>query len=242
MNRAEATLVGLLVTDGTLSPKGKSAWKLYFSNKSERLVTPFRVCINKCFALPASRVRLGMTNDGLYRAVVDSKDAGDALTRKFGTFRTLRYKNGILPKVRLPVEKILQHNVAKPFLQAAFSADGGVNLYVARRAGTQGGTRWLIRGVYLACAHPILRRDYCALLSALGIRARNVAGDGKVKIETEEDIRVFQKKVGFIEGVCITHTSRFWPKIEKQDLLNRLIESYKAPSAVYQLPQFDIVN
>ena len=242
MNRAEATLIGLLFTDSCLSPKGKSAWRFYFSNKSKRLVAIFRDCMMQCFALPASRVRLGMTNDGLYRAIVDSKDAGDVLTRKFGTFRTLRYKNGILPKARLPVQELLQHNVAEDFLRAAFSSDGGVNLYVARRSGARGGTRWLIRGVYIACAHPALRSDYCTLLKVLGIRVRNVAGDGKVKIETEEDIRAFQKKVGFIEGVHITHTSRFWPKVEKQDLLNRLVKSYKVPSTIYQLPQFDLVK
>ena len=242
MTRTEATLIGLLFTDGCLSPKGKSAWRFYFSNKSERLVAIFRDCMVQCFTLPTSRVRLGMTNDGLYRAIVDSKDAGDALTRKFGTFRTLRYENGILPEARLPVQELLQHNVAEDFLRAAFSSDGGVNLYVARRNGARGGTKWLIRGVYLACAHSALRRDYCALLNALGIRVRSVTQDGKVKIETEEDIRAFQKKVGFIEGVHITHTSKFWPKIEKQDLLNRLVESYKVPSAVYRLPQFDLVK
>ncbi len=242
MNRAEATLIGLLFTDGCLSPKGKSGWRFYFSNKSEKLVSIFRDCMMRCFALPASRVRLGMTSDGLYRAIVDSKDAGDALTRKFGTFRTLRYKNGILPEARLPVQELLRLNVAEDFLRAAFSSDGGVNLYVARRCGARGGTRWLIRGVYLACAHPSLRCDYCALLNALDIRVSNVAGDGKVKMETEEGIRTFYEKVGFIEGVRITHTSRFWPKVEKQVLLERLIESYQEPAAVYSLQQFDLVK
>ena len=242
MNRAEATLIGLLYTDGCLSPKGKSGWRFYFSNKSERLVALFRECMMQCFALPSSRVRLGSTNDGLYRAIVDSKAAGDLFTRRFGTFRTLRYKNGILPKARLPVQELLQHHVAEDFLRAAFSADGGVNLYAARRFGARGETRWLIRGVYIACAHPALRRDYCNLLDALGIRARNVATDGKVKIETKKDIRAFYEKVGFIEGVRITHTSKFWPEVEKQALLERLIESYQEPSAVYSLQQFDLVK
>ncbi len=192
----------------------------------------------RCFALPSSRVRLGTTNDGLHRALVDSKEAGDAFTRRFGTFRTLR-RNGEHTNAHLPIQELLQHDVAADFLKAAFSCDGGVNLYVARRKGTSGGTQWLIRGVYLACAHPQLRREYCELLHALGITARNVAGDGKVKIETEKDIRTFQKKIGFIDGVHITHTSKFWPSIEKQKLLKRLIQSYDSPRAIYQLSQFD---
>ena len=192
----------------------------------------------QCFALPSSRVRLGMTNDGLYRALVDSKEIGDELTRRFGTFRTLR-RNGEHTKAHLPIQELLKHNVAADFLKAAFSCDGGVNLYVARRKGTNGGTQWLIRGVYLACAHPRLRREYCELLRALGITARNVAGDGKLKIETEKDIRKFHEKVGFIDGVQITHTSKFWPSIEKQKLLEKVIQSYDVPAKVYKLPQFE---
>lgn len=241
MNRTTATLIGLLYTDGCLSPKGKSSWRFYFSNKSERLVAIFRESMMQCFALPSSRVRLGKTNDGLYRALVDSKKAGNEFTQKFGTFRTLR-RNGEHTNAHLPIQELLQHNVAADFLKAAFSCDGGVNLYVARRKGTSGGTQWLIRGVYLACAHPQLRKEYCQLLRALGITARNVAGDGKVKIETEKDIRVFQEKIGFIDGVHITHTSKFWPSIEKQELLNRLIESYEAPASVYSLQQFEQVR
>lgn len=239
MNRTVATLIGLLYTDGCLSPKGKSSWRFYFSNKSERLVAIFRESIMQHFALPSSRVRLGMTNDGLYRAIVDSKQMGGTLTQKFGTFRTLRYANGMLPEAHLPVKELLQHKVAPDFLRAAFSCDGGVSLYVARRGGSRGGTNWLIRGVYLACAHPILRHEYQMLLTALGIKSRNVAGDGKIKIETEKDIRMFYNLVGFLRGVHITHTSRFWPNVEKQELLTRLIQSYESPRAVYTLPQFN---
>ena len=239
MDQTTAKLLGLLYTDGCLSPKGKSGWRFYFSNKSERLVDEFRECMMQRFALPASRIRLGVTQDGLHRAIVDSKDAGDEFTRQYGTFRTLAYPNGELPAAKLPVEELLRHNVADSFLRAAFSCDGGVNLYIARRSGAQGEVRWLIRGIYLACAHASLRNDYRTLLTALGIQARNVAGDGKIKIETEKDIRLFYEKVGFIDGVHITHSSRFWPDIEKQELLRKLVQSYEEPKLVYTLPQFD---
>lgn len=239
MNKQLATLIGLLYTDGCLSPKKKDSWRFYFANKSKKLVEIFRGCMMQCFALPSSRILLGKTQDGLYLAIVNSKEIGTALTQRFGTFRTLRYKSGELPKAHLPVKELLQHNIAQDFLRAAFSCDGGVNLYVARREGTQSGTQWLIRGVYLACAHTQLRREYVELLRALGITARNVAGDGKVKIETEKDIRAFQREVGFIDGVQITHTSKFWPSIEKQKLLEKVIQSYDIPAKIYRLPQFN---
>ena len=237
MNRTEATLIGMLYTDGCLSPKYKRSWRFYFANKSEKLVEIFRDCMMQCYALPSSRVRLGKTQDGLHLAIVNSKEIGTALTQKYGTFRTLRRENGELPKAHLPVEELLQHDVASEFLRAAFSCDGGVSLYAAYDKRSK--ARHLIRGVYLACAHPILRAQYCALLRALGIKARNVAGDGKIKIQVKEDIQLFYQRVGFLKGVHITHTSRFWPNVEKQTLLERVIQSYDSPRAVYSLPQFD---
>ncbi len=238
MNKATATLIGILFTDGCLSPKGKNSWRFYFSNKSEKLISVFRDCMMQVFALPTTRIRLGFTQDGLYRAIVDSKSAGELFTQRFGTFRTLKYHTGELTKAHLPVKELLQHNVADDFLRAAFSCDGGVNLYAARRRKGKRETLWLIRGVYLACAHPILRNEYSNLLKALGVNSRNVEGDGKIKIETKKDIQVFYQKVGFIEGVQITHTSKFWPKIEKQKLLEKVINSYNDPKSVYLLPQF----
>ena len=237
MNEQLATLLGLLYTDGCVSPKKKNSWRFYFSNKSGRLVEIFRESMMQCFALPSSRVRLGKTKDGLYLAIVNSKEIGTTLTERFGTFRTLRYKDGEFPKACLPIRELLRHNVAKDFLRAAFSCDGGVSLYSAHRKGEE--SRYLIRGVYLACVHPILRAQYCGLLGALGIKARNVAGDGKIKIQTKEDMELFHQRVGFLEGVHITHTSRFWPNVEKQVLLERLIQSYESPRAIYSLPQFN---
>jgi hypothetical protein len=237
MDKATATLIGILFTDGCLSPKGKSSWRFYFSNKSERLMSIFQDCITQIFG-STIHISLGFTQDGLYRATVDSKTGGELFTRRFGTFRTLKYHTGEQTNAHLPIKELLKHKVASDFLKAAFSCDGGVNLYVARRKGIQGETLWLIRGVYLACAHPVLRKEYCHLLKALGINARNVEKDGKVKIETEKDIRTFYQNVGFIEGVHITHTSKFWPEIEKQKLLEKVVHSYDDPKSVYTLQQF----
>src|SRR3989338_10083657 len=195
--------------------------------------------MNKVIALLEDRVRLDITSDGLYLAIVDSKKAGQLFTDKFGTFRTLRYKNGKLPKTHLPIEELIRHDVVKEFLQSAFSCDGGVSLYVARRKTKKDEAKWLIRGVYLACAHPKLRKEYITLLQSLGITACD-AGDGKVKIRDKENMKKFYQKVGFIDGVHITHTSRFWPNIEKQKLLEKVIDSYHNPRDTYSLQQFTL--
>ncbi len=239
MNKTTATLIGLIFTDGCLSPKGVNSWRFYFSNKSQRLVSIFKESMMQEFALPEDRIRMDMTSDGLYRAIVDSKEAGQLFTERFGTFRTLRYKSGKLPKTRLPIEELIGHNVVKEFLQAAFSCDGGVSLYVARRKTKTNDAVWLIRGVYLACAHPKLRTEYIILLKSLGITACD-AGDGKVKIRDKENMEKFYRLVGFIDGVHITHTSRFWPNIEKQKLLEKMIDSYHNPAETYLLQQFTL--
>ena len=237
MNKTTATLIGLIFTDGCLSPKGVNSWRFYFSNKSQRLVSIFKESMIDVLKLPAERVRLDMTADGLYRAIVDSKEAGQLFTERFGTFRTLRYENGELPKTQLPIEELIRHNVVKEFLQAAFSCDGGVSLYVGHGGKLNGRTKWLVRGVYLACAHAPLRTQYIALLKSCGIIARD-AGDGKVKITNKENIEKFYQNVGFIDGVHITHTSRFWPNVEKQKLLERLVDSYRDPASIFSLQQF----
>lgn len=235
--QALAILLGLLYTDGCVSPKGGS-WRIYFSNKSIHLITLFRDCIINAFKHEQPRVRIGLTSDKLHKAVVDSKAIGNYLVNNFGTFRTLKFKNGQLPEAVLPIGFLRQSGETIPFLQAAFSADGGLCFYPAKRNGKNGGTRWLIRTVFLACAHPKLRADYLTLLKDLGIRAREVSTDGKIKIETEENIRKFKKSVGFVSGALITLHSKYWNGYEKNQVLKYMVASYANPSKFYLLPMF----
>jgi hypothetical protein len=241
LTREIAILIGLLFTDGCVSPKSKHSWRIYFSCTSEALIASFRDAMLGSFDLDPSRVRIGLTTDGLIKAVVDSKEIGNLLVSTFGTFRTLKFSDGILPPTKLPVKLLLKSGFTRDFLRAAFSCDGGVSFYTARRAGSQGGTQWLIRTVFLSCAHPNLRAHYQELLLSLGIRARDVPGDEKLKIEREEDIRLFADSIGFIPGVHVTRHSRFWYNQEKNAVLNLLIQSYGNPSAIYRLPKFNEV-
>lgn len=238
MTRELAILLGLLYTDGCVSPKGKSSWRIYFAVRSLHLVEVFRECITTSFVLEAHRVRIGRTRDGLTKAVVDAKEVGTWLTSTFGTFRTLRFDGGALPSTRLPVTALLRSGYTAEFLRAAFSCDGGVSLYPARRDGARGGTCWLIRTVFLACAHPRLRSEYRSLLGSLGIRAREVPNDQKLKIETERDIRRFARRIGFIPGVQVTDHSKFWSGVAKSRVLDLVLESYGAPATIYNLPRF----
>ncbi|MBI2573816.1 MAG: hypothetical protein HYV78_00240 [Candidatus Wildermuthbacteria bacterium] len=240
MNRELAILLALLFTDGCVSPKRKQSWRIYFSNMSPTLVELFRSCMLRVFYLNPLRIRIRKNSSEMVIGVVDSKEIGNYLIEKFGTFRTLRFKNGKFPATKLPIEELVKSKYTPDFLKVAFSCDGGLCFYPARRKGARGGTIWLIRTVFLTCIHPQLRRDYTKLLNFEGIKTREVARDGKIKIEREEDIRKFYEKVGFINGVEATKHSKFWKGQEKQKILEHMIFSYGNPSNTYNLPIFNL--
>lgn len=237
MNRELVSLLGLLFTDGCVSPKGNS-WRICFTNKSKSLIDLFRDCMTGVFGLDVRRVRIHKTKDGLLEAVVGSKEIGNYLVGKFGTFRTLKFKDGKLPEAKLPVSELLKSGYAREFLRVAFSCDGGVCFYSAHRDGPQGGTNWLIRNVLFACMHPRLRIDYMSLLEALNIEAKELSNDGKIRIQRESEIRKFHKLVGFVKGTKVTGASRFWCGHEKQYILELMISSYGNPAKIYNLPKF----
>jgi len=238
ISRKFASLLAILFTDACVSPKDNNSWRISFGNTSHVLIDLFKDCMHEVFKLDEKRVRIRAKNDNFWTAVVNSKIIGEYLVSKFGTFRTLKYKNGELPKTKLPLKQLMSDNVVEEFLKVAFSCDGGLCFYSAKREGKKGGTKWLIRTVFLACHHPKLREDYIYLLKFLGIKTRNVPQDGKIKIENEKDIRKFAKIIGFVKGVKVTSHSKFWKDYEKQEVLSLMISSYKNPSSIYNLSKF----
>lgn len=240
MDKNLAMLLGFLFTDGCVSPKWKNSWRIYFSSKSEVLLSLFQGCIIQTFYLDVKRVLVGKTSNGFLKAVVNSKEIGNWLFTKYGRFRTLKFEDGRLPKATLPVEELVLSNCTKYFLSIAFSCDGGISFYPARHKTKHGEKKFLIRTVFLSCSHPKLRSDYVTLLKFLGIRVRNVSGDNKIKIETRENIEKFYQRIGFLDGVEVTHHSKFWRGYTKQHLLELLVSSYLNPSSIYQLPQFHL--
>lgn len=242
MSKELAQLLGELFTDGCVSPKKKNSWRIYFAAKSQNLTDLFVKCMIKLFNLDASRIRLSCTSDGLWRAIINSKEIGNFLVDSFGTFRTLSFKNGKQTNAKLPKKELAKSKYLADFLKTAFSCDGGISFYPASRIGKYGGTKWLIRTVFLSCAHKKLRKDYKYLLNKLGITVRDVPKDGKIKIETKEDIKKFYQNIGFVKKTVITGHSKYWEGYEKQRVLELMINSYKNPSAIYNLSKFNRGN
>ena len=225
-DRSLATLLGLLYTDGCVSPKEKNSWRIYFCVSSLKLRDIFKKSILDVFAIPSNRVLLGKTKDGYYKAIVNSKEIGNFLVSNFGCFRTLKYENGSLPNVHLRASSAITVKCVPDFLRAAFTCDGGVSFYPVR----QGKRQWLNRCVFLACAHPLLRVDYCTLLDILGLSFKNDPKDGKIRITTRSQFEEFYEKIGFLKDVTATCHSSNWRNYPKNKILECLLDSYKNPS------------
>jgi hypothetical protein len=252
---AYARLIGILLTDGCVSPKANS-WRIIVSNNSSAVVDCFEECIQTCFGQTVRRSLRGKLHVG----ILDSKELGQLLIDRHGTFRTEScranqgcpfLRGGRKPCSRCePIEfEQIQYPPAKlpefetgaevsAFLQAAFSCDGGVNLYVARR----GQTKWLIRNVYLACKHPTLIHQYRNLLVRLEIENRVSIQDWRVLIQGYLPLLRFAERVGFLPGAIIGANSPFWCGRPKDQVLDLLLESYGNPRSIYDLPAFSREN
>lgn len=233
MDLAEATLLAILYTDGCVSPK-KGSWRICVSNTSWEIIFKFKESIIKMFSLDEARVRITqkiVNNLPFYEARVDSKEIGAFLTGKYGTFRTLRFKdargNISYPQASLPIMKEADEQIVKCFLRVAFSCDGGINLYLARARYT-----WLIRNVYIACRHPVLIYQYYLLLKKMGIDSKLLLSDGLVRVQGKGSLAAFASKVGFLPGVHITQSSFYWQGESKQKVLELAISSYGNPGSV----------
>lgn len=239
----EAALVGILYTDGCLSKKTKNCWRFYLSNTSWEIISTFKKCMINIFSLDSKRIRISqkiVNGRPFYKAVVDSGYCGNILTSKYGTFRTLAFKredgSEFYPPTKIPFNKKTNKNLISTFLKAAFSCDGGVNLYVFK---DKRGYKSLARNVFLSCKHPQLQKDYLKLLKVLDINAKLLEKDNKLRIERREDLLKFYNKVGFIKGVKITQHSAYWQGWEKNKVLELSLTSYDGNnSKIYNLPQF----
>lgn len=157
------------------------------------------------------------------------------MNESFGTFRTLKFKDGKFPLTKIPVKELIDSGKVGLFLRTAFSMDGGVKFYIAR---ARDGRRWLERSITLACHHPILRQQYLKLLNSINIQAINIERDNVIKFSKRENFEQFAQKVGFLSGIKTTRHSKFWVGVEKNDVLRMMIDSYNNPSHYLSLPQF----
>lgn len=244
----EAILLGILFTDGCLSKKGKNSWRFYLGNTSYGIIQTFKNCFIELFKLESYRIKIyksEVNNKPFYRAIVNSGNLGNYMFSKYGTFRTLAYKDNFgketYPNTKLPINRLkTSTKLTCEFLRAAFSCDGGVNLYVAKAK-----YRFLIRNVYITCSHPRLQLDYNNLLKWLEIGSKIIPKDKKILIQGRNNLNKFKNKIGFLDGAIITQNSAYWQGWEKNKVLELALSSYDNASEIICLSKFkdnDIVR
>lgn len=101
----EVIILAILYTDGCLSPKRKSSWRLFLGNTSWQVIQLFKNSLINLFDVPEKRIR-----------IVEKQVNGK-----------LHYPLASLPAILTKDKKTICQ-----FLKVAFSCDGGINLYVAR--------------------------------------------------------------------------------------------------------------
>lgn len=225
VNKNLVALIAFLFTDGGISKHGVNSWRIFLANSSLPAIEMFKGLLVDIFKIPPVRIQVKPRQGHHYFVKLTSKEIGNFLIERFGTFRTLKFKNGVFPKTSIPMVWLGQTQSISLFLKVAFSMDGGVKFYPINDRNNNR-KRWFERVITLACHHPVLRKQYCYLLEKLGIRAVNIEKDKVIKISRRENLERFAENVGFLDGVTVTRHSKFWIGTEKNEVLKLMIESY----------------
>ena len=240
VNEKLVALIAFLFTDGGISKHGVNSWRIFFANSSIPAIEMFKKLLVDIFKISPTRIQVKPRQGHHYFVKLTSKEIGNFLIERFGTFRTLKFKNEKFPQTSIPIKWLEQTKTIPLFLRIAFSMDGGVKFYPMRNISR--GYTWLERGIDLACHHPILRDQYCWLLKNIGIRPTNVEKDKVVKIRRKENLERFAKTVGFLDGVTVTRHSKFWVGKEKNEVMKLMLESYGQLQLFLIRPNFNHNN
>ena len=78
----EATLLGILYTDGCLSKKSKNCWRFYLSNTSFEIIQTFKDCMVNLFDLDSQRIRISektVNGKPFYKELVNYISSGSII-------------------------------------------------------------------------------------------------------------------------------------------------------------------
>lgn len=230
------TLTPFLLSDGGVSPKGKSGWLIYFRNNDKELTNRFVTILNR---VTKNKIQIQKRQDCSYMVRVNDKALGNKLHILCGSFRTRpctihpkcpNIKNGRCNistedghhKIILPNEIFENYNLRRLFLQVYFTCDGGVSVTTSK-----GKYPFLVRKVFVNIRHPTLRENIHKLLIAAEFNP-HVYSD-QIRLTIRKDIEKFLKEIRFVSGVKIGGDSKNFRGVEKNNLLRKVVASYENP-------------
>lgn len=229
-------LIGLLLTDGWVNPKGV----IGIANKSDVLLSLFK---NKVRTLFQKNNFCEFTDKRTNVKIIElnSVEVVRLMLNVCPTFRTIPFSDGTLPKTRLPKFILgLEQSEIKEILKIMFSADGAICLGVKWNKIEN---RWkFTRRVTLTCWNPTLKEDIGKLLNSIGIEFKISNTD--IIIERNVEILKFIKFIGFLNGVKISRKSKNWEGFEKNQILELAIKTFELKKKDLQKFQTkeDVIN
>ncbi len=218
-------LIGLLLTDGGIS-KHQNSFQIEFTNKSQALHDIFKAELRKLFEITKFTEISHSDFKEIKRTKVRNKHAIEALFNIVPTFRTKQFTDGTFPQSKLPDFFFELPNVEiYKILQAMFSADGCVSLWIVRNKRKN---LWEIKKlVKISCKHPVIRQQLFQLLKKLDYSPTLRKSNDEVVLFRKQDIIKFRKEIGFVNGVKVTKDSKNWEGFEKNQILDLAIKTYK---------------
>ena len=209
-----AMLQALLLTDGSVNPKG---YQISFANTSQELIRRFCKLMHEVYGLkiPQKRIYIGKgTRQKIFIVQFRSKEICSDLLEDMD-YST---KRGFIPEYWY---RLTDRDISI-VVRNLFDADGGCSVRVA----------WLRkkncfeikREVFLACKNPEIRKQYRELLIRFGIKTGD--SSDKVTITSKEGLSLFQEHVNFSKNVLIGYDSKHWQGLEKRKLLSMALKTY----------------
>ncbi len=202
----------MLLTDGYLS-KNRKTYEIGFVNTSPVLLKLFKGLSRKLFG--RKKFSEYRKSSGAICVKFYSKEIAENLLKEFKTFRTKQYDDGSFPEpIFLKSIEGLSEKEISEILKLAFALDGGVSLSFGKNRNEA--------KVFLKCFNPHLRKQFSELLSRLNLRfLENKEG---ISIRKQKDIVAYYERIGFWSGVRIGKDSKRFRGLEKQRLLEFIVE------------------
>ncbi len=243
--RQDVLLAAFLLSDGGIAARGKKSWTIYFRNKDKSVIDEFqRVLKESCGKIGYVTKR----TDGSLFIRLHSKEFAERLFKLSKSYRTkacnnfpqcrhLKGKrssctthgaeivNGIeYPKAEIPKQIFKNKQLANEFLRIYASCDGGISVVPTKNIR---GSPFLVRKIFISVKHPKLSEQLTNLLFDLGFSPSRYKD--QIRVIKMEDIRKFRDEIAFIKGAKISKDSKFLYGYQKNQILDKIINSYRNP-------------
>ncbi len=234
-------LVGILLTDGSISTKGKN-FSIELTGKSEKLHKLFKEKMKSLFGVEKFLEFSDSRYPEIKRTVVSKREIAEQLLKVVPTFRTKQFPDGSFPPAKIPKFVFnLNQKEKSAVMQAMFSCDGCCCLWVVKNK------RWKVweikKWIKFACKHPKIREQVFKLLEGLGYEPVVREVNDEILLTKKKDIIKFAREIRFVDGVEVTGDSRNWEGFEKNSVLDFAVKSYSIKQgAIRNFERKELIN